>query len=229
MCELLYLAKHSPFPLADVLPWAVSVEHFGIAGFGWGVSWVSPNGHLHHFVSAGTLEAEYKNQMKLAPKEAVSCLFHLRRPSFFKTLTPENGQPYLDPGRFAFAHNGFFQNHNEFRDQFKDNIQGESDSEIGFLLYQKYLNHMGTIDALEQVASELVGIGSANVMLLDSEGRGYALGRNRRRNRIFQLVGEGYFGAVTEMHSQDSELLHRVFPQFDITDEVTSAAEIRRK
>ncbi|WP_067621031.1 class II glutamine amidotransferase [Alicyclobacillus acidiphilus] len=227
MCEILYVRASNAFYLADVLPIASQIEHYGIAGFGWGVAWVTPAAELRHFRSAGRLETEYEHQMRLAKEQAMAVLFHLRRPSFLSTLQVRNSQPYLEPGKFAFAHNGYLENHKAYRETFSGEFQGESDSEVGFLLYRKYLETLPPVEALTKAVDDSMGSGEANVVILNADGSAVALGRNTKKNPLHQFEGNGWTGIVTELHSPDGSLF-RMFPWMTSVSTITEAVEINK-
>lgn len=224
MCEILYINRAESFYLSEVLPIATEIEKYGIAGFGWGISWVTPEGELKTFRSEGRLETEYQNQMTLAKEQATSCLFHLRRPSLLSTIAVRNSQPYFEPGKFAFAHNGYLENHEAHREAFSGQLEGESDSEVGFLLYKKYLESLSPLEALTKAMDDSIGNGEANVVVLNHDGSAVALGRNSR-NRLFQFEGNGWNGIVTELHSPDGTIFKK-FPWMNKVKTITDAVRV---
>ena len=47
MCEHFIARAAEPFRLDELWPFAERLERFGIAGFGWGASWLGDDGRLH--------------------------------------------------------------------------------------------------------------------------------------------------------------------------------------
>src|SRR3990172_7490942 len=105
MCEQFVARAAEPFRLDELWPYAERVERYGIAGFGWGASWVEATGairshrHTHAFRDDPARE-------RLGAIETTSVLVHLRRPSRLSTLPLPDAQPLHHPaGPFAFSHN----------------------------------------------------------------------------------------------------------------------------
>jgi hypothetical protein len=132
MCEQFVARSDSPFAIADVWGLAERLERFGLAGFGWGAAWVTPEGHLaiHRDVRAFRDDPE---RHEVGRNETTSLIVHLRRPSRLSTLTMPDTQPFEDPaGRFAFSHNGDLREHRRWRDRYRTQgrIHGRADSEV---------------------------------------------------------------------------------------------------
>ena len=47
MCEQFVARAAEPFRLDELWPLAERMERYGIAGFGWGVTWLGDDGELH--------------------------------------------------------------------------------------------------------------------------------------------------------------------------------------
>ncbi len=210
MCEILYLQSDEPFKLSSVLPYVEAIEKYGIAGFGWGAAWTF-NGILGHFRSEKSIREDAAGRSEFENKEATSCLFHLRRPSFLSTISVKNSQPYLEPGQFAFAHNGYLENSSLWKERVGNELKGDSDSEIGFLLYKKYLETMSESEALTKVVNDALGNGDANIVVLKKNGEAVAIGENRK-NRLFRFSFNKFSGLVTELHSADGTIFETIFP-----------------
>ena len=106
MCEQFVARAAEPFRLDELWPFAERLERYGIAGFGWGASWLLPGGGLAtHRATAAFRDDPARD--RIGAIETTSVLVHLRRPSRLSTLQPPDAQPFDDPaGRFAFSHNG---------------------------------------------------------------------------------------------------------------------------
>lgn len=224
MCEMLLIRSGSPFSLAEVLPHALTLERYGIAGFGWGVAWTY-HGRLRHFQSVNSLQADSASTLILSSELATTCLFHLRRPSLLSTLSRENCQPYVKPGRFAFSHNGFLAEALRLREEFPTELSGESDSEVGYALFSRCVAQgMSFTEALEFTAQEAQGDGSANLIVLGTDGVAYAVGYNRA-NRMFWYTSDRWYGVVTELHSAD-ETVFKLLPWMTKGPQVDGAVQI---
>ena len=225
MCEMLYLRKNEPFMLAEVLPYGLVLDRFGLTGFGWGVAWVK-DGQITHYRSELSLAEDRHGQIQLGDVEADACLFHLRRPSFLSTIAVRNTQPYLKDEAFAFGHNGYLADSTKWRDELKELLVGESDSEIGFVKYQGYLAAgYSRVDALTKTVDDTLGDGTANVIAMHKDGSAVATGRNHM-NRLWQFRGLGFEGVVTEVHSPDGTLFQKFFPWMNGLKQITGAVEV---
>lgn len=133
MCEHFVARAREPFRLDELWPFTERLERFGIAGFGWGASWLTDRDELatHRDVRAFRDDPDAG---RVGANETTSVLVHLRRPSKLSTLQLADTQPFLDPaGRFAFSHNGDLKRHAEFRSRYRaeGRIHGRADTEVG--------------------------------------------------------------------------------------------------
>jgi len=209
MCEILALKSDSTFYLAEVIPYAAVMEKYGIAGFGWGVAWLA-GGELKCFRSVGKIQEDVLAHISIGKEKTSACLFHLRRPSFLGTISLENTQPFVEAGRFAFAHNGFFAGYESVRRRLAGELKGDSDSEVGFRFYAERLRGMPPDQAILKTVDDLTADGSANVVTIHAGGDIHAVARNRA-NQMFSFRGAGYRGIVTELHSHDHTLFRKFF------------------
>ena len=133
MCEQFVARAAEPFRLDALWPFAERLERYGIAGFGWGVTWLLPGGGLETY-RATTAFRDDAATVRLGSIETRSVLVHLRRPSRLSTLQPPDSQPFDDPaGRFAFSHNGDLRDYRPARERYlaQGRIFGRADSEVG--------------------------------------------------------------------------------------------------
>ena len=133
MCEQFVARAEEPFRLDALWPFAERLERYGIAGFGWGVTWLLPGGGLETYRST-TAFRDDSARLGLGTIETTSVLVHLRRPSRLSTLQPPDSQPFDDPaGRFAFSHNGDLRDYRAARERYRaqGRIFGRADSEVG--------------------------------------------------------------------------------------------------
>lgn len=133
MCEQLVARSPEPFRLDDLWPLVERAEHYGEAGFGWGVAWIDGMGTLREHRSTSAF-ADDPDAAAVGRRETIAALVHLRRPSKLSTIQLADTQPFLDvDGRFAFSHNGEFTGHKAARAAFaaQGRITGRADTEVG--------------------------------------------------------------------------------------------------
>jgi glutamine phosphoribosylpyrophosphate amidotransferase len=133
MCEHFIARASEPFRLDELWPFAERLERFGMAGFGWGATWLTGEATLdtHRDVRAFR---DDPNAGAVGANETTSVLVHLRRPSKLSTLQLADTQPFVDPaGRFSFSHNGDLRRHPDFRPRYRaeGRIHGRADTEVG--------------------------------------------------------------------------------------------------
>ena len=85
MCEHFVARASEPFRLDGLWPFALGLERFGMAGFGWGAAWLGPDDRLadHRDIRAFRDDPA---AVSLGAVETTSVLVHLRRPSKLSTL-----------------------------------------------------------------------------------------------------------------------------------------------
>jgi len=133
MCEHFVARSSEPFRLDELWPFADRLERFGLAGFGWGASWLTATEGLaiHRDIRAFR---DDPGRDAVGRNETISVLVHLRRPSKLSTLQLADTQPFLDPAaRFALSHNGDLQDVRDARKRYagEGRIHGRADSEVG--------------------------------------------------------------------------------------------------
>src|SRR3954447_6341840 len=133
MCEQLVARAEEPFRLDELWPLVERLERYGIAGFGWGVTWVDGAGALSTHRDTCAFRDD-PSAAVVGAHETTSLLLHLRRPPRLSTLQLPDTQPFVDPaGRFAFSHNGEFDRWAEARAALQSarTITGRGGSEAG--------------------------------------------------------------------------------------------------
>lgn len=208
MCELLLASSASPIRLGEILDWAGQMEEYGVAGFGWGVAWLSEPGCIVRHRNLGRLRSD-PSVGELANRTAMRVMVHLRRPSRLSTVQLADTQPFLaDDGRFAFCHNGEFKRHEEYRENFAGRLVGKADFEVGFRLFEELSTRSTALDALELTATTLGG--NANLAYLGNDGT--LLARSgHHANRIWRFALGQVEIAATELHSANSSLFDLIF------------------
>jgi hypothetical protein len=172
MCEQLVARAAQPFRLDELWPLAERLERFGLAGFGWGVSWLDPAEGILRTHRRTTAFRDDPERDRIGATETTAALVHLRRPSRLSTLQLPDTQPFDDPaGRFAFSHNGDLRDFRPARARYRrqGRIHGRADSEVG----QRWLEDAWSDD--EPVAHLLATLhdgfgGEANLAVLTRDG-----------------------------------------------------------
>jgi predicted glutamine amidotransferase len=216
MCEVMAVAWKEPEPFATVLPWAMALERFGVAGFGWGVAWKEEGGQVRRYRNPSSLEEDTEGAAKLTGVHSRRFLIHLRRPSRLSTVQEADSQPFVDERRgFAFCHNGLFERADALRSRYAGRLQGRADSEVGFCYLQDRLDQRASPrEALVQTLQELGGTG--NLGYLGSDGSLLLLAAHPN-NAMWRFRTPGASSiAVTALHSDDESVFERLFP--DATD-----------
>jgi hypothetical protein len=180
MCEQFVARAAEPFRLDELWPFAERLERYGLAGFGWGVTWLrgpgaGASGGLDTYRSLRAFRDD-GGRARLGAVETTSVLVHLRRPSRLSTLDLPDTQPFDDPaGRFAFSHNGDLRDYRGPRERYRaqGRIFGRADSEVGERWLEDAWPHGGTGDG--DVGERLRALhaafgGEANLALLARDG-----------------------------------------------------------
>jgi hypothetical protein len=212
MCEHFIARSSEPFRLDELWPFAESLEHFGITGFGWGAAWLRDDGGLGDYRDVRAFRDD-PGRAAVGAVETTALLLHLRRPSRLSTLTLADTQPFLDPARrFAFSHNGELRDHRELRARYRaeGRIHGRADTEVG----ERWLEDAW--DATVPPAGLLCRLherfgGVANLALLEPGGAAHAYAGNPE-NPVFTFR-LGRIGIVsTGIYSLDRSLFRLVAP-----------------
>jgi hypothetical protein len=212
MCEHFIARAPDPFRLDELWPLAARLERFGIAGFGWGASWLAGDGRIESYRDVRAF-CDDPGQSTVGSVETTAVLVHLRRPSKLSTLTLADTQPFLDPaGRFAFSHNGDLADYGSLRATYRADgrIHGRADTEVG----ARWLEDRWRED--EPAAPLLGGLhdrfgGQANLALLTADGTAHHYAGNSE-NPVFSFR-LGRMGIVsTGIYSLDRSLFRYAAP-----------------
>jgi hypothetical protein len=206
MCEQLVARAAEPFQLDVLWDLVGQMERWGLAGFGWGAAWVTPDGSLdvHRSVMAFRDDPERE---RVGETGTTSLLVHLRRPSKLSTLQLADTQPFRDPaGRFVFSHNGELQDHRPARRRYQEQgrIHGRADSEVG----ERWLEdrRTGESDAAGLLADMHQDFGGvANLATLASGGSSHHYAGNPE-NPVFGYRIGGIGIVSTALYSIDRSL-----------------------
>ena len=208
MCEQFIARAAEPFPLDALWPLAERMERYGIAGFGWGVTWLGDDGALRTHRDTRAFRDDPERD-RIGRIGTTSALVHLRRPSRLSTTQLPDTQPFLDPdGRFALAHNGELGSWTTARSRYREQgrIHGRADSEVA----QRWLEDSWTgsdaiPDLLARLHADLGGV--ANLAVLDRDGAAYHYAGNPE-NPVFAFRLGRIGLATTGLYSIDRSLFH---------------------
>ena len=212
MCEHYVARAADPFPLHELWPFTERLERFGIAGFGWGAAWVTPDGRLDTYRDLRAFRDD-PGRDAVGRIETTSVLLHLRRPSKLSTLTPQDTQPFDDPtGRFAFSHNGDLRDVRRWRDRYRGQgrIHGRADTEVGARWLE---DRWGDGTAAPALLAELHDCfqGQANLAVLEPDGSAHHYAGNGE-NPVFAFRFGRIGVASTAIYSIDRSLFQLVAP-----------------
>jgi glutamine phosphoribosylpyrophosphate amidotransferase len=212
MCEHYVARSAEPFRLDELWPFTERLERFGLAGFGWGAAWLTPEATLDSHLDVRAFRDDPASA-GVGAVETTSVLVHLRRPSKLSTLQLADTQPFLDPaGRFAFSHNGDLRQIREARRRFQaeGRIHGRADTEVGARWLEDGWGTMGSpADALRCMHQTFPG--QANLALLLPEGGAVAYAGNSD-NPVFTFRLGPIGIATTGLYSIDRSLFHFAAP-----------------
>jgi Glutamine amidotransferase domain len=213
MCEHYVARSDEPFRLDVLWPFTERLERYGLAGFGWGAAWRTPDGRLDSYRDIRAFRDD-PGRERIGAIETTSLLVHLRRPSKLSTLGLADTQPFVDPaGRFAFSHNGDFRQFEAARRRYREEgrIHGRADTEVG----QRWLEDAWTGEAgpglLLGELHDAFG-GPANLAILTSDGDSHHYAGNPE-NPVFTFRLGDIRLASTGIYSLDRSLFRFVAPE----------------
>lgn len=213
MCEHYIARAGEPFAIADLWPFTERLERFGIAGFGWGATWLGDDACLHTHRDVRAFRDDPEGQARVGAALTTAVLVHLRRPSRLSTLSLPDTQPFQDPGgRFSFSHNGDLADHRGLRRRYREQgrIHGRADTEVG----ARWLEDAWRDD--EPVAHLLAALhdrftGHANLAVLTADGEPHHYAGNDE-NPVFTFRLGRIGVASTGIYSLDRSLFRFVAP-----------------
>jgi hypothetical protein len=217
MCEQYVAVATAPFRIAELWPMTERLERFGLAGFGWGATWLGADGELHSHRDIGSFREDPARE-RVGNEVTRALLVHLRRPSKFSTIGLPDTQPFDDPaGRYAFSHNGDLANDGPFRQRYREagRIQGKADTEVGARwLEDEWPGDAAAPEALEALHETFGGHANLAVLTRGGEAHHYA-GNAENPVFTFDLAGNGAVLrlACTGMYSLDRSVFEYVVPE----------------
>jgi hypothetical protein len=213
VCEQFVAHASEPFRIEELWPFAQRLERFGIAGFGWGASWLTAGGHLDSYRDLRAFRDDAAGADRVGKFETVSLLVHLRRPSRLSTITIPDTQPFLDPaGRFAFGHNGDLERWRLARNGYRaaGRIHGRADSEVAARWLEDEWRGPAEADAVLARMHAQFG-GQANLAVLARTG-GVTAHAGNTENPIFAFRLGRIIIASTGAYSLDRSLFRLAAP-----------------
>ncbi len=213
MCEMLAITSSHPVPIDEILGWSRLLDQYGLAGFGWGIAW-SNGTQLFRYRSVHGIREDNTADAALRGVAVTRAFIHLRRPSRMSTIGHLNAQPYQsEDQQWAFAHNGYFARYHEHLASYQTELQGSSDSEVGFLLCRDYLKAgLSLTESLTKTHQRLEG--HANLMALRQDGA-LAVYAGNPDNPLYRFSLGPAQMVTTSLHSPDRYLFDAIFPSAD--------------
>ncbi len=213
MCEQYVAVSATPFRIGELWPFTERLEKFGIAGFGWGATWLTPDGSLESHRDLGPFRDDLRRS-DIGAIETRALLMHLRRPSKFSTIGMPDTQPFDDPaGRYAFSHNGDLEHHKIYRARYREagRLQGKADTEVGARWLEDHWSEAPSAQGALTKLHDTFG-GHANLAVLTRTGEAHHYAGNDE-NPVFTFrLGEIRL-ACTGMYSLDRSVFKYVAPE----------------
>jgi len=219
MCEQYVAVASTPFQIGDLWPMTERLERYGLAGFGWGATWLGADGELHSHRDIGPFREDPAREA-VGQELTRALLVHLRRPSKFSTIGIPDTQPFDDPaGRFAFSHNGDLVREGAFRARYREagRLHGKADTEVAARWLEDEWRSVDAAPEHLRRLHETFG-GHANLAVLTRRGAAHHYAGNDE-NPVFTFDmparddGEAVRLACTGMYSLDRSVFKYVVPE----------------
>jgi glutamine phosphoribosylpyrophosphate amidotransferase len=213
MCEQYVARAAEPFRMEALWDFTERLERYGIAGFGWGATWLDGDGALRSHRDIGSFRDDPARD-SVGANETRALLVHLRRPSKFSTIGLADTQPFDDPGgRYAFSHNGDLKHHEAYRKRYREagRLHGKADTEVGARWLEDAWAGASSVPGVLGELHDTFG-GHANLAVLTSSGELHHYAGNDE-NPVFTFdVGRIHL-ACTGMYSLDRSVFTYVAPE----------------
>ena len=217
MCEQYVAIAAEPFRIGDLWPMTERLERYGLAGFGWGATWLGADGAFQSHRDIGTFREDPARE-RVGNESTRALLVHLRRPSKFSTIGIPDTQPFDDPaGRYTFSHNGDLIHDGVFRRRYRDagRLHGKADTEVAARwLEDEWADAAAAPDALRKLHDTFGGHANLAVLTRDGEAHHYA-GNDENPVFTFDVDASGtpVRLACTGMYSLDRSVFKFVVPE----------------
>ena len=202
-----------PFRIDELWPFTERLERFGMAGFGWGAAWLTPDGAIDTHRDVRAFRDDPAGAAVVGAHETTSVLVHVRRPSKLSTLQLADTQPFADPaGRFAFSHNGDLHDVGPARRRYRaqGRIHGRADTEVGARWLEDAWDHCPTLAAALRTLHRTFG-GEANLATIGRDGEVVHYAGNTE-NPVFAFRLGRIGLASTALYSIDRSLFQLAAP-----------------
>jgi hypothetical protein len=214
MCEQYVVRAATPFRIDELWPFTERLERFGIAGFGWGASWLDGEGRLRSHRDIGSFVDDAAGRRVVGGEATTALLVHLRRPSKFSTIGPADTQPFDDPdGRYSLSHNGDLKHHEAFRARYRKSgrLHGKADTEVAARWLEDEWADAGSVPEILGRLHETFG-GHANLAVLTRSGEAHHYAGNDE-NPLFTFDLGPARVISTGMYSLDRSVFKYVVPE----------------
>jgi hypothetical protein len=214
MCEQYVARATRPFRIDSLWPFTERLERFGIAGFGWGATWLDGGGQLRSHRDIGSFADDASGRTAVGAEATTAVLVHLRRPSKFSTIGPADTQPFDDPdGRYSLSHNGDLKHHESFRARYRKagRLHGKADTEVAARWLEDEWAGAGSVPAVLGKLHDTFG-GHANLAVLTRTGDAHHYAGNDE-NPLFAFDVGPVRIVSTGMYSLDRSVFKYVVPE----------------
>ena len=212
VCEHYVARATEPFRIDELWEFTDRLEHFGMAGFGWGAAWLASDGTIESHRDVRAFQDD-PAAADVGAHETTSLLVHLRRPSKLSTLQLADTQPFVDPsGRFVFSHNGDLQLVADARRvyQAEGRIHGRADTEVGARWLEDHWDGCPSATAaLREIHRIFPGQSNLATLARDGAVTHYA---GNRENPVFAFRLGRIGIASTALYSIDRSLFQLAAP-----------------
>jgi hypothetical protein len=213
MCEQYVAVASTPFAIGTLWPFTERLERFGLAGFGWGATWLDADGTLRSHRDIRAFREDLARDA-VGREETRALLVHLRRPSKFSTIGLPDTQPFDDPaGRYSFSHNGDLANQKLYRARYREagRLLGKADTEVGARWLEDEWAGAESVPGVLTRLHDTFG-GHANLAVLTSAGEAHHYAGNDE-NPVFTFELGPVRLASTGMYSLDRSVFKYVAPE----------------
>jgi len=214
VCEQYVARADEPFRIDSLWPFTERLERFGIAGFGWGATWLDADGTLRSHRDIGSFADDATGRAAVGAASTTALLVHLRRPSKFSTIGPVDTQPFDDPaGRYSLSHNGDLRHHESFRARYRQagRLHGKADTEVAARWLEDEWAGAGSVPAVLGRLHDTFG-GHANLAVLTRDGAAHHYAGNAE-NPVFAFDVGDVRVVSTGMYSLDRSVFRYVVPE----------------
>ena len=211
MCEIIVAGADAPIEFNRIESWVLKAEKYGIAGWGWGIAYLTEDGKVDVERRVGKLGEDERWLDHYRNIESPRWLFHFRRPLRLPNVVEDLQPFYSDKLEFAYAHNGEFEKADEFRSEFPNQLDGQVDSEVGFRMTEQHLFEGLSLGHACLSTLNTLG-GTANVAVLYHDGQIWIDG-NAKFNKLWQFQLDGMTFASTSLIFSDESFFDLVYDE----------------